>query len=188
MLRSATVDAEPAEPAIRRLSPEVVADWHDRHGAELAAFLCGVLKDRSQADDALQSTFQRAIESGVVVAEGKIRAWLFQVAYREAMQLRRNQARQEKAFTEWSRRQNSGGSSTAAGDGLDAIVRKEEKALVANVIGQLPPEQRQILEQRLTDETTFAEIAGRLNIPLGTVLTRMRLALQRIRNTLDLKD
>jgi DNA-directed RNA polymerase specialized sigma24 family protein len=48
----------------------------------------------------------------------------------------------------------------------------------------LPLEQQQIVQLRIYDERTFADIAAELGIPLGTALTRMRLALEKLRAAL----
>ena len=49
----------------------------------------------------------------------------------------------------------------------------------------LPAEQQQIVKLRIYDELTFAAIAEQLGLPLGTVLTRMRLALKKLNQRLD---
>jgi RNA polymerase sigma-70 factor (ECF subfamily) len=73
----------------KRLSAQEVADLYQRYGREMRAFLAGVLRRTDLAEDALQQTFQRAAESGGAAARETIRGWLFQVAYREALLIRR---------------------------------------------------------------------------------------------------
>jgi DNA-directed RNA polymerase specialized sigma24 family protein len=51
-------------------------------------------------------------------------------------------------------------------------------------IGQLPQEQRIVVERRIHHHETFAQIAEQLDVPLGTVLTRMRIATQSLRKSL----
>jgi RNA polymerase sigma-70 factor (ECF subfamily) len=51
-------------------------------------------------------------------------------------------------------------------------------------VGTLPPEQQEVVRRRIHDGQTFAEIASDLNLPIGTVLTRMRLALEKLRKQL----
>ncbi|MCA9247413.1 MAG: hypothetical protein KDA42_09870, partial [Planctomycetales bacterium] len=45
---------------------------------------------------------------------------------------------------------------------------------------ELPSEQREVVRMRIYEEKKFAEIAAELELPLGTVLTRMRLALKKL--------
>ena len=51
---------------------------------------------------------------------------------------------------------------------------------VKEVLESLPDEQRRVVRMRIYEEKTFAAIAAELNAPLGTVLTRMRLALKKL--------
>ncbi|MBL8825420.1 MAG: hypothetical protein JNM18_00445, partial [Planctomycetaceae bacterium] len=56
---------------------------------------------------------------------------------------------------------------------------------VRQAIEQLPAEQRQVVRLRIYENRTFAEIATALKLPLGTVLTRMQLALKKLKKALD---
>ena len=75
----------------------------------------------------------------------------------------------------------AGGEQTAArgrGDSPEArLVQWETVERVRAALDKLPPEQQQIVRLKIADEKTFAAIAAELNLPLGTVLTRMQLAL-----------
>jgi RNA polymerase sigma-70 factor (ECF subfamily) len=63
-------------------------------------------------------------------------------------------------------------------------VQGEDVARVRVAIDRLPPEQRRVVEQRIDEGRTFAEIAAESGLPLGTVLTRMRLAHEALRKAL----
>src|SRR5262245_33354688 len=64
------------------------------------------------------------------------------------------------------------------------VVRWETIRGVKSALERLPEEQRTVVNLRIYEEKTFAEIAATLDLPLGTVLTRMRLALQKLQQTL----
>ena len=53
---------------------------------------------------------------------------------------------------------------------------------------RLPVEQRRVIRMRIYEDKTFAVIAEELGAPLGTVLTRMRLALRKLEAELDVKE
>ena len=55
---------------------------------------------------------------------------------------------------------------------------------VRHAIDELPPEQREIVRLRMVEQKKFAEIAQELKLPLGTVLSRMQLALKKLRRSL----
>ena len=166
-----------------RIDPSAVEAWYAEHARDLRAFLIGVLKNDDLAGEALQAAFTKALEAGHTAREESIRGWLFRVAYREAFILRRKQKIHEKSIRKAAlsrpRRPESPEEQTE---------RQELKSQVATAISVLPEEQRKVVWMRVYEEKTFAEIAQELNAPLGTVLTRMRLALRKLHAHLDAKD
>jgi len=62
--------------------------------------------------------------------------------------------------------------------------RAEMAARVREALDELPAEQRQVVRMRVYEDKTFARIAEETNTPLGTVLTRMRLALKKLESRL----
>lgn len=164
-----------------RLSSSVLEAWYSQHAEALRAFLMGVLKDRHLADEALQATFTKAVEAGHSIESGGEKGWLFRVAYHEAMNLRRRQgidgrALQKVALSGWQ---------AAEGTTPDSNLMMQEKAQeVQAALLALPEAQRQIVGMRIYEDKTFAEIAAELTLPLGTVLSRMRLALGKLQKLL----
>ena len=61
----------------------------------------------------------------------------------------------------------------------------EEQVRMWRALSELPPEQRQALELAFFSEMSHSEIAKRLDLPLGTIKTRIRTALRRMRDCLD---
>lgn len=171
--------AEEVSP--QHLSSQQVEEIHRQFGQDLWAFLLGVLKDQNAADDALQQTLQRVSEFGAAARTETMRGWLFQVAFREAMLIRRREQRDSRHQTAWwlavgrTREQ-------ALPD--KELMTQEEIARLRLAVASLPPEQRIVVECRIQQQQTFAQIAESLKIPLGTVLTRMRNATQSLRKTL----
>ena len=63
-------------------------------------------------------------------------------------------------------------------------MRREEEAVVRGALGELPEDQRLVIDLAYFSGLSQSEIATRLGQPLGTVKTRMRLAMQKLRRTL----
>ena len=70
----------------------------------------------------------------------------------------------------------------------EKISRLETVVEVRSAMARLPAEQQQVVRMRIYEEKTFAAIAEEIGAPLGTVLTRMRLALQKLHREFDSKE
>ena len=160
------------------LEPVRIATLYLEHGAELRRFLLGVLRDPDRVSDVLQATFVKAIESGHQARSESLKAWLFRVALNEALVTRRRTEtgdRITRKLAAWSR----------TGDRPEeSLIRGETVEHVRRVLETLPAAQREVVRMRIYEEKTFARIADELGLPLGTVLTRMRLALDKMRQGL----
>lgn len=162
-----------------KLDSAVVAGLYDEFGDELHRFLVGVLRDSQLASDAVQQAFVQMVEKGHATRAESRKAWLFRVAYNEAMALLRRQATGDKVYRRvaWVLPEADGPSDAP-------VVRKETVSLVRAAIDELPAAQRQVVRMRIYEEKTFAVISKELSIPLGTALGRMRQALAKLREKL----
>jgi len=169
------------------LAPETAAVLFRQHAEGLRRLLRGVLRDPELAEEALQQTFLRLIQSGGEIGEDGRRAWMQRVALREAFALRRGQAGLDDAVERGVRLAGLGRQEAAA-SAQDEASRREAQRRAGELLGQLPPEQREVLHMRLGEDLSFREIAERLGVPRGTALTRMRLALEKLRRLRDEDD
>jgi RNA polymerase sigma-70 factor (ECF subfamily) len=71
-----------------------------------------------------------------------------------------------------------------ASDAASDTYRSEQKEIVAGALGQLPEDQKQTLLLAYFEGLTQTEIASRLNTPLGTIKTRMRTGMIKLRELL----
>ncbi len=159
-----------------RVAADRVTALYECYAEELRLFLTGVLRNADLADEALQNTFAKAVESGHTAREESIKGWLFQVGFREAVLLRRRGRVHDRSLRAIARTQSS--DAFSAPD--ERILRHETSERVRQALAELPPDQRQVVEMRIYEDKTFALIADELSAPLGTILTRMRLALKRL--------
>jgi RNA polymerase sigma-70 factor (ECF subfamily) len=162
------------------LDPSVVAALYLEHGEELRRFLLGILRDAQLTSDVLQATFVKMAERGHETKEASRKAWLFRVAYHEAMAYRRREGVGDKVLRRMAWHTNG-----AAGAADEPLLRIEAVQSVREALKELPPEQRQVVRMRIYEEKTFATIAKELKIPLGTALGRMRAATIKLRAKLD---
>jgi RNA polymerase sigma-70 factor (ECF subfamily) len=166
-----------------RIEPAVIAALYLEHGDELRAFLIGVLKDHDLAHEALQATFIKVMEQGHTAREETRKGWLFRVAFHEALAIKRRGKSYDKNLRKmaWSRPNPEENSPD------DRICRWETVVNVREALEKLPQNQQDVIKKRIYEEKTFAEIAKELNLPLGTVLTRMRLAMRKLESVLHAK-
>ena len=158
------------------LDPSIVAALYMEHGEELRRFLLGILRDAQLTADVLQATFVKMAQKGHATKEESRKAWLFRVAYHEAMAYRRREGVGDKVL-----RRVAWHSNGTTGPSDEPLLRLESVQSVRAALEELPPEQRQVVRMRIYEEKTFATIAQELKIPLGTALGRMRAAMTKLR-------
>jgi len=153
---------------------------HALHAEELRRFLWGVVGEVSLVQDIVQITFRKLVEVGHETQAESRKAWLFQVAYREALAQRRRSATQKKVL------ENLKGDPRRNDDGTpsDPLVAQEMVDSVRQAIEELSPELQQVLRMRIYEDKSFAQISQELDIPLGTALGRMRNATIKLRGKL----
>ena len=160
---------------------------YQEYAEGLQRFLLGVLRDESAAADALQSTFIKLIEKGhSVQQEDSIKAWLFRVAFNEAMLIRRREAisRKHAEGVAWKLQLRSGSSdagSRVLSQSVEHAVRQEDIELVRMALNELSEPQREVVKKRIYEGLKFREIAEELDVPLGTVLARMQSSLKKLK-------
>jgi RNA polymerase sigma factor (sigma-70 family) len=161
-----------------RLEADQILGIYDRWQHDLRRFLLATCGDAELAEELLQATFSRLVERGQTARPESIRGWLFKVAHNELRLWRRRSA----THARWLGSGPAGPAAPAVP--WEEAIRGEEAAAVRRALADLPPEQRQVVEARIQHGQTFAAIAAELGLPLGTVLTRMRLALAKLRRSL----
>lgn len=146
----------------------------------LRAMLSHRLRNDGDVDDCLQNVFITTVRKGHEVAPAARRAWLFRVARNEAALFWRKEEVKTRSLEKLAME-----SSANVDDAVpDPAETTDDERLVAAAIAELPESMRLIVELRIHHDLTFQQIADRLNIPIGTALTRMRRALARIKTTL----
>ena len=166
--------------------PRQVAKWLEEsfscHQDELLGMLYHTLGNVEDARDALQNAFIKCWNHREDLENiENLRAWIFRIALNAGRDL------QKTAWQRHRRPLEEGGSQLAAADlRPDAgAMHKERLAMVRQAIGLLQPEQREIFLLRQDGQMTYEQIAEAVSSPVGTVKTRMRLALAKLRESLE---
>jgi RNA polymerase sigma-70 factor (ECF subfamily) len=143
-----------------------------------------LLKDHAAAEDLALRVFTWVWEkAGEYRPErAKVSTWLLMITRNRAIDvLRRQSARGEDRQVSWS------GVDIAdeASDPESEVEERLRNERLRGAIAELPPEQSKILALAYFNGLTQQEIAGQLGLPIGTVKTRIRLALQKLRDCLS---
>jgi RNA polymerase sigma factor (sigma-70 family) len=161
---------------------EISPQWREVFDASapgLRAFLRGRLNQDSDVDDCLQVVFVKMIESGGNVAPAARRSWLFRVAANESARLWRSKASTEKML-EWHPAEEA-----AQVDPTEKFILTETTEKLNQLLLQLPEAWQRVVRLRINENLTFQQIADQLGIPLGTALTQMRRALERLKSEIE---
>lgn len=160
---------------------EIVFDRHAGPAFSLAYRMCG---RRATAEEVVQEAFLSLWRSGAGYdpVRGSVRAWVLGVVHNRAVDaLRRHTARDARDVAD-----DSFAERLAAPELTDAeAARREESRRVRGALGELPAEQRQVIELAYFGGFSQSQIAEMLDAPLGTVKGRMRLALGKLRVSLE---
>lgn len=152
---------------------QAFAELYDACAVRLHHYLVVQLQSRADADDALQETFLRLARGRERLAAAEnLTAYVFAVARNEASRLA---ARRRQTGTD-----RLSGDSLFGGGSDEAQVR-ETAELVAAALARLRSEEREVIELKTYAGLTLAEIAAVTGAPPGTVATRYRTALKKLR-------
>ncbi|MGA2489164.1 MAG: sigma-70 family RNA polymerase sigma factor [Anaerolineales bacterium] len=138
--------------------------------------LCG---DAGLAEDMAQETFLRAwINLSSFNPQSSLRNWLYRIAVNAALDVLRR--RPEEALEDDAVQRLT---DQATGPEM-SLIDKEQVALLQRAMRSLPEAARSVLVLREYGELSYQEIANVLDIPLGTVMSRLNYARNRLREML----
>jgi RNA polymerase sigma-70 factor, ECF subfamily len=156
---------------------------YDRHSRAAFSLAYRVMGERQAAEDLAQEAFLKVWRSATSYRpqRGSVRTWLLSIVRNRAIDQIRSQASrrrtQEKIEASAPRSQPS--------EAFVETWRSSQRDQVREALNILPPEQLKTLELAYFSGYTHVEIAELLGVPLGTVKSRMRLGLKKIRDYFD---
>ncbi|MBI4203134.1 MAG: sigma-70 family RNA polymerase sigma factor [Chloroflexi bacterium] len=159
-----------------------LGELYDRRGKAVYGFALHLLRDQAKAEEVTQEVFinvwlkARTFDPG----RGGFNTWLMTMAHHKAIDEMRRSHRQRVALDQAGQdslvKWNSSEESP-----IEGAEKAQDAEAVRQALEMLPPEQRSVVTLAYYQGLSQSEIAARLQQPLGTVKTRMRLALQKLR-------
>jgi len=160
---------------------QALGQIYDRYRVILFGLLVRILSSREEAEDVLQDVFLQVWRRAGDFDESRGRpfTWLVTLARSRAIDRLRSRAARERLAAATTQDELE-----AVSDAASDAFRSEQRALVTNALAQLPDEQKKPLMLAYFDGLTQSEIADKLGAPLGTVKTRMRSGMGKLRELL----
>jgi RNA polymerase sigma-70 factor (ECF subfamily) len=170
---------------IARSQEGALIQLYDRYNRLVFGLAYAIVHDQATAEEITLDVFMRVWQKAATYRpeQAKVSTWLTHIARNHAIDvLRRQASRPERSAVPWEDREFlSDSSSQSPADSAEDLQQREriQKALTV-----LPPEQRQVLFLAYFEGYTQTRIAESLRQPLGTIKTRIRLAMQKLRDLL----
>lgn len=161
---------------------------YDRYGKLVYSLALHVVRDGPTAEELTQEAFVRLWRSAASFEPGRgvVRAWLLRIAHNLALnELRRRRSRPVVADTLESVADDATFVDTdAASDPAAVAVARDRGAIVRRALAQLPQAQRRAIELAYFGGLSQVEVAAATGDPLGTVKSRIRVGMSRLRDLL----
>ena len=159
----------------------------ENHGKAVYSFCRYLTRERFDADDLYQQTFLVAFEKGEISEVGNPRSYLITIAANLWNNMKRKKGwRAKRANIVYLQDEEM---NQLADDRIsveDAMIKNEEAEAVRKLVDRLPDKLRIVLLMYYTEEMKLEEIATALQIPVGTVKSRMNQAKKRIKERMVL--
>lgn len=151
-----------------------LAELYDRYGRVAYALAYRVLQSSSLAEDAVQDAFLAVWRTaGTYIRErGKPSTWLLTLVHRRAVDIVRREQRRREPPVETAL--------PVAAPAEDEATLRDRRRAVQAALRQLPADQREAIELAYYGGLTQSELAQQLDVPLGTIKSRMFAGLRRL--------
>ncbi|MGQ0650012.1 MAG: sigma-70 family RNA polymerase sigma factor [Gemmatimonadaceae bacterium] len=162
---------------------------YDRYGALAYSLAAAIVPDLADAEEVVADAFAQIWRSAATfdASRGSVIAWISTIVRTRSLDLIRSQKRRARVLDQAAAMSDDGtspGLSTGAASPDREVEVSEAQVLVRRSLADLPPPQRLVLELAYFGGLSQSEIADRLSEPLGTVKTRMRAGMEKMRHAL----
>lgn len=160
---------------------------YDRYSRTVYGMALRMLANAEHAEDVVQEAFWRVWRrsSTFQVGQGQFTSWLFGITHNLCIdELRRQRSRPTPVYDDPGNQLLLDMPDTQ--QDVDVLTwQSEKRRMIVDALRQLPPDQREVIELAYFGGLSQREIADRLKDPLGTVKTRIRLGLQKLKQLLQ---
>ena len=166
-----------------------LGELYDRHGGMAYSLACSIVGEPADAEEVVADTFSQVWRSaaGFDPARGSVAAWLATITRTRALDLVRSRKRRARVLDDAAVVTDEGErlvlAPTVESPDRGAELT-ETSAIVRRSLAELPAPQRRVIELAYFGGLSQSEIAAQLAEPLGTVKTRMRAGMEKLRQAL----
>lgn len=176
------LDAEPLMRAVAaRADRAAFSRLYGEYAPRVKSFLMRAGLGSAEAEDIAQETMVRVWRKAQLFdpAKASVSTWIFAIARNLRIDHLR---RRSKPAADLDEREDEADPAPAADETVDRRGREER---IRKIFASLPPNQHQVVLLHFYEDEPHSAIAKRLNLPLGTVKSRLRLAFARIKRELE---
>lgn len=164
---------------------KAIAELYDRYAKLIYSLIFKIVKKKDDTEEVMQEVFLQIWEKAPSfdANKGNVYVWIVTMTRNKSIdRLRSKRYKQDKLnsdiepFTLFL--------PSADADALDQAVASEQAVRLQQALTELPDNQRELLEQSYFEGYSQSELAERHNLPLGTVKTRMRSGLKKLKDVL----
>lgn len=157
---------------------QALACLYHRHKCDLLTLAVFLLADVAAAEDVLHDVFVTfASSASRLNIRGSLRSYLIACIVNRTRDEQRRRGRQGVELDEFQTATDEPGP-------LDTAVNVEDASRLAQVLSQLPYEQREVITLHLHGDLTFRQISGQLGVSINTITSRYRYGLEKLRSLL----
>lgn len=167
---------------IRERDVDALEALYDRYSKAAFALAYRILGNREVAEEVTQDAFMSVWRQAATYKPGmgKVRPWLLSIAHHRAIDRTRRVADRNVGVSldeAWMK--------PSGDDVFGEVYQGLQRQQIQRALGELPAQQRTAISLAYFNGNTFVEIAEMMDVPVGTVKSRVRLGLEKLKNLLD---
>ena len=158
---------------------EAFATLFNHYGPRVKAFLMKSGSDAALAEEVAQDVMATVWHKATLFdpARASVATWVFTIARNRRIDALRRARRPEPEDLPWGPEPEP--------DQADALQMQQETRKLGDALAALPESQRDLIERAYFGDLSHSEIAARTGLPLGTIKSRIRLALEKLRHRMS---